>query len=365
MTRDHCMPRRNSIAVLRFAAVMASLALTTTAALAQLPYCNTLPLGEQSIARQYGRCVDPPARAATPGGRRAAVPASVAVPAVIGTSATEAVERLRAFRVERREVPSVRKAGEVIDQDPLPPAQRPGGSTVRIDVSDGSRVLVPPVRNRMLADARTRLSANGLAAEIKEQSSDEAPGTVALQEPPEGSEVVRGGSVTLIVSSGIAVPDVRGESLAEAMRRLARFTAEHVEVQSGELKGAVVEQDPAPGVRVAVGARVRLNVSDGSLVIVPDLQGVRLGAARITLRDAGLPVSVRTWPDHADAVIKSQTPAPRTVVQRGAAVQLEVRPPTSWYLAGCDSVPADGGAWHLVGAAPACARRLNGRANGC
>jgi beta-lactam-binding protein with PASTA domain len=253
---------------------------------------------------------------------------------VIGRPAIEAVERLRAFRVERREVASVRKAGEVIDQEPRPPAQRPAGSAVRIDVSDGSRVLVPPVRNRKLADARARLATNGLVAELKEQAADEAPGLVTSQEPVEGSEVARGSSIALVVSSGIAVPDVRGESLQEARRRLVGFNAEHLEVQSGELKGAVVEQDPAPGVRVAAGTRIRLNISDGTLVNVPDLQGVKLGAARSSLRDAGLQASVRSWPDHADAVIKGQTPAPRTVVQRSTLVQLEVRPPTAWYVAG-------------------------------
>lgn len=254
------------------------------------------------------------------------------VPSVIGSNADTAQERLRQFRVERREVPSVRSAGVVVGQEPRAPEQRPAGSLVRIDVSDGSRVLVPPVRQRKLADARARMTANNLAVAVVETEGDEVPGVVAAQNPVEGSEVARGSTIELIVSTGLAVPSVKGESLEEALRRLTRFKVQFTEIESGELKGTVVEQDPAATTRAAAGSRVVLDVSDGTRIAVPDLQSTTLEFARSSVREAGLAIALRNWPDHPDAIVKAQAPAARTVVRRGTVVELEVRPPTSWAI---------------------------------
>ncbi|MGH6622604.1 MAG: PASTA domain-containing protein [Burkholderiaceae bacterium] len=286
--------------------------------------------GASSIAAgQY-----PPPQGARPAQppRAAAARPLLFVPSVIGSNIDAAQERLRQFRVERREVPSVRAAGVVVGQEPRAPEQRPAGSLVRIEVSDGSRVLVPPVRQRKLADARARMTANNLVVAVVERESDEIPGVVAAQNPVEGSEVARGSTIELIVSTGLAIPNVKGESLEEALRRLTRFKVQFTEIESGELKGTVVEQDPPAATRTAAGSRVALDVSDGTRVAVPDLQSTTLGFARSNLREAGLAMAVRNWPDHSDAVVKAQAPAARTQVRRGTVVELEVRPPTSWAI---------------------------------
>lgn len=276
----------------------------------------------------------PPPQGARPAQppRAAAVRPLLFVPSVIGSNVDAAQERLRQFRVERRDVPNVRAAGVVVGQEPRAPDQRPAGSLVRIDVSDGSRVLVPPVRQRKLDDARARLTANNLVVAVVEREGDEVPGVVAAQNPVEGSEVARGSTVELTVSTGLAIPSVKGESLEEGLRRLTRFKVQFTEIEGGELKGTVVEQDPPATTRAAAGSRVSLDVSDGTRVAVPDLQSTTLGSARSILREAGLATAVRNWPDHADAVVKTQMPAARTQVRRGAVVELEVRPPTSWAM---------------------------------
>jgi serine/threonine-protein kinase len=261
-----------------------------------------------------------------------ALPIAATVPSVIGLPATEAMQRLARFTPRQRSVPSFRTAGEVINQDPRAPAQRAAGSVVVIDISDGSRVLVPRVSGRVEADARARLATNDLVAEVVPQESDRAPGLVVAQDPPEGAEIDRKSRVRVIVSTGLALPKAVGESLDEARRRLAGFEVDAAGVASAELKGIVVEQNPPPASRVAAGARVRLGVSDGSLVAVPDLQSATLGQARMTLRDAGLALALRSGLDTANAVVKSQQPAARTVVQRGSSIGVEVRPPTWWIV---------------------------------
>jgi beta-lactam-binding protein with PASTA domain len=261
-----------------------------------------------------------------------ALPIAATVPSVIGLRVNEALPRLAQFTPRQRSVPSFRTAGEVVDQNPRAPAQRAAGSVVVIDVSDGSRVLVPRVSGRGEADARARLATNGLDAEVVPQESDRAPGLVVSQDPPEGSEVDRRSRVRLGVSKGLALPKGVGESLDEARRRLAGFEVDVSEVASAELKGIVVEQEPPAASRVAAGARVRLGVSDGSLVAVPDLQSTTLGQARTTLRDAGLALVLSSGPDTANAVVKTQRPAARTVVKRGGSVEIAVRPPTWWIV---------------------------------
>ena len=260
--------------------------------------------------------------------------ALIAVPPVIGMTAAEATERLGRFTVQARSVPSVRANGMVIDQSPPSPTLRPARSVVTIDVSDGSRVLVPSVSGRREADARARLTTNDLVARIEAREADQAPGIIVEQRPAAGTEVDRQSAVELSVSTGLGVPKVVGESLDEARRRLARFTVEFAIVESAELDRSVVTQEPAAGARVAAGTRVRLQVSDGSMVAVPDLQSGTLDAARTALRDAGLIAAVRGGPDVAVAVVKVQSPAARSLVKRGTQVDLETRAPIAWTATG-------------------------------
>jgi serine/threonine-protein kinase len=254
------------------------------------------------------------------------------VPSVIGMKSSEAVARLSRFTVRERSVPSFRPAGEVIDQNPRAPAQLAAGRIIVIDVSDGSRVLVPSLSGRTEADARARLATNGLEAEVVPQESEKAPGLVVATEPREGGPVDRRSRVRLFVSTGLALPKAVGETLGEAHRRLTGYQVEAAEVASAELKGIVVEQEPAAAARVAAGTRVRLSVSDGSLVVVPDLQSTTLAQARATLQDTSLVFALGSGPNVANAIVKAQRPAARTVVERGSKVEIEVRPPMSWII---------------------------------
>lgn len=279
------------------------------------------------------------------------------VPSVIGLPVNEALARLSRFSPRTRSVPSFRKAGEVIDQDPRPPAQRAAGGIVTIDVSDGSRVLVPRLAGRTEADARARLAANSLVADPVPQESEKAPGLVVATEPAEGSEVDRQSRIRLFVSTGLALPKAVGESLGEARRRMSDFVIEAEETPSAELKGIVVEQDPPAAARVAAGARVRLKVSDGSLVLVPDLLSVTLAQARTALQEAGLAHALRSGPDTAGAVVRGQQPAAREVVPRGTRIEIDVRPPAWWIVAVLGVLAAAAGyfvwLWRRVPAAEA------------
>jgi beta-lactam-binding protein with PASTA domain len=286
-------------------------------------------VAQSQKAQVTPKAVAPPSSIVKP----ATPTAQLLVPSVIGLHVAEATERLARFTVQTKSVPSVRAPGTVIAQDPQP-TPRPAKSVVILDVSDGSRVLVPNVGGRREADARARLTTNDLVVRVESREADQTPGTIVEQNPPPGTEVDRPSTVELAVSTGLGLPKVVGESIDEARRQLARFTVEFSIIESAELERSVVSQDPSAGARVPAGTRVRLVVSDGSMVAVPDLQSTTLETARAMLRDAGLVIAVRGGPDVGVAVVKAQSPVARNVVKRGTQVDLETRAPVAWTVTG-------------------------------
>ena len=65
-------------------------------------------------------------------------PQKLPVPAVIGRNDSDAGSALAEFKVDRMQVPSAAAAGEVLAQDPAPADLAVPGSTVTLQVSDGS-----------------------------------------------------------------------------------------------------------------------------------------------------------------------------------------------------------------------------------
>lgn len=272
-------------------------------------------------------------------------PVLVDVPPVIGLPYADALARLQQFTVERGEVASARPRGEVADQNPRPPARRLLRDPVKVLVSDGSLTMVPPVKQLLLEAARRRLhdEERRLGADVTVQEDDAAPDVVLDQDPPAGTEVSRGSTVKLLVSTGLPVPGVTGEPIDEAAKRLVRFTVERTEVESTEPLGRVLDQDPKPPTRGAAGTRVTLRVSDGSLVTVPNVQSQALAAARTALQSVGLAATVMSGPDRDDASVTLQVPSAGALAKRASVVQLQVAPPpvrALWYAAASVAVLA-------------------------
>jgi beta-lactam-binding protein with PASTA domain len=290
-----------------------------------------IAIRESVSSEPAGRVFDQKPRAGDEVPRGSTVTALVAkpelfeVPPVVGRPYEEALAQLERFAVTRTPVASRRPPGEVTDQEPRPPAQRPAGAEVRLEVSDGSLVLVPPVENQTLDSARAALGDVDLRAEVEEQEGDLAPGLVARQEPEGGTEVPRGSTVRVLVSTGLSVPDVVGQQLADAVTLLDRFELQQTTVQSRERDGQVIDQDPRPPARAAAGTVVRVTVSDGSRVLVPRVEGEALASARGTLAEAGLEAGVEEQQGEIEAgLVATQEPAGGTEVARGSTVRLVV-----------------------------------------
>ncbi len=303
-----------------------------------------IAIAEAPSTTQIGRVIsqDPAADNEVP--RNSIVRAEIAiqmlidVPDVTGLPLPTARGKLRQFQVDTEDTAAVRPIGKVVDQDPRPPARRAPGDRVKLMVSDGSLVAVPPVQGLQLDAARQRLSddQDGLRAEVAQRESGAEPNVVLEQTPMPGDLVKRGSIVRVVVSTGLAVPDVIGATSDEARRRLAPFKVEQTTVEGLEPTGQVIDQDPKAPIRASADTTIRLRVSDGSLVRTPDVLSLMLAAARAKLDQSGLGAQVRSGPNRNDAIVTVQEPVAGTAAKRGSEIRLDlVAPPTDplWYVA--------------------------------
>lgn len=240
------------------------------------------------------------------------------VPSVLGKSEADARRRLADEGLDAKVTDGFSDAferGTVMATEPEPRARVRGSGPVTLVVSRGPKtVRVPELAGRPLAEARSLLKTEGLAAGVvTEEFSDEvAQGSVVSSKPAGGSDVRPDTGVALVVSKGAAieVPEVTGEPLADATARLeeAGLTVKVAadRVNSTVAEGSVAEQSAARGTRLAKGDTVTLTVSKGPrMVSVPDVTGQKTADARKTLEAAGFEVKEeRSFPFLGDTIGK-------------------------------------------------------------
>jgi eukaryotic-like serine/threonine-protein kinase len=138
------------------------------------------------------------------------------------------------------------------------------GTRVRLLVSAGpEQVAVPEVTGLSRDSAEARLRDEGFGVSVLEQESDETEGEVISQSPAGGTELPRGETVTITVSTGrpqVDVPDVVGLNERSARSRLSSAGLEPVTqtrtVTDPAQDGVVIEQRPGAGTQVDQGREV-------------------------------------------------------------------------------------------------------------
>jgi len=138
------------------------------------------------------------------------------------------------------------------------------GTRVRLLVSSGpEQIAVPDVTGLSRESAESLLRDEGLEVAVLEQESDVAEGDVISQSPSAGTQLTRGETVTITVSTGrpqVDVPDVIGLKERSASARLASAGLEPVTqertVTDPAQDGVVVEQRPGSGTQVDSGRQV-------------------------------------------------------------------------------------------------------------
>jgi serine/threonine-protein kinase len=157
------------------------------------------------------------------------------------------------------------QVGQVINwsyANTLDPTHAPYGGTVLIAVSKGpAPKIIPNVAGDTYAQAQAALTAQGLNATESSAPSTQFPsGQVASTDPPIGTPVPPGSTVTVFVSSGppmVQVPNVSGDSVAQAT---AALQGKGLKVGNvfGPSHGMVFTTVPEAGSTVNEGSSVNL-----------------------------------------------------------------------------------------------------------
>jgi serine/threonine-protein kinase len=188
---------------------------------------------------------------------------TVAVPEVTGQSYELAKSELEAldFQVDKVEEPDdTVPTGDVISQDPAGGSLEEPGTTITLTVSTGKEtVTIPALGSYEFEAAKNLLEGDQYQLRVtKEERDSSAPkDEVINSNPPEGSEVEKGSTITLYVSRGeSSVPNVVGRSVSDATNTLedAGFDVE----VNGPSDGTVTDQDPGGGEDLARGETVEI-----------------------------------------------------------------------------------------------------------
>jgi len=172
------------------------------------------------------------------------------------------------LKAKVREVFNTADPGTVVAQAPVGGELVNEGSTVQINVSKGLEPLdVPNVIGQQYDSAAGQLQGRGFAVARRDVDSSQPKDTVIDQQPKGGSELARGGTVTLYVSKGpkeSTIPDVTSQDEAAATQALEQsgFTVEVVDQDTfdPDQDGIVLSQDPPGGAKAKPGSTVTIIV---------------------------------------------------------------------------------------------------------
>ena len=183
------------------------------------------------------------------------------------------------FKVEVRQQSSDEvDEGRAIRTNPPGGSQAEVGSRVFLYISSGPKqVEVPDVIDLARESAESTLDRAGLGFTIRQEESDEEPGTVIAQDPAAGTTVDKGSRVQLTVAKEperIEVPNVVGDSEDVARQQLVGAGFEvRVTYEESTAVDEVLDQTPNAGVELEEGSTVRIVVGRAPEEEVPPDEG--------------------------------------------------------------------------------------------
>jgi serine/threonine-protein kinase len=203
---------------------------------------------------------------------------------------------------------------------------------IQDQLASNKPVAVPDVMLLQRDLAKLKIEQAGLSAHIVRGTSDTTPpGQVADQDPPGGTKIGKGSTVTLTISTGkpkVKVPNVVGQDVASALTTLAGagLQPKIVRIYSSEQPDTVTAQQPHAGDSVVKGTSVRINVSRGAKPVpVPDVTGQPYANAKSALEGQGFQVTrEEIQSDMPQGVVVAENPPQGTAVPRGTKITLSV-----------------------------------------
>jgi eukaryotic-like serine/threonine-protein kinase len=198
----------------------------------------------------------------------------VVVPDLLGKDLVAALEIANkqglSLKVADRAFSTSVASNHIISQEPRPGSWLRPEAIMRVVVSKGmGELAIPAVHGVSWRDAKSTLERYGLRVEdIYRVHSDRlARDSVMAQSPPAAAKIMKGGTVTLLVSDGpspvsYVMPDLRGQpqSAANEIAASIGLRVERVRYMDRPEApaGSVIVQQPSAGQRVTGGQGVEL-----------------------------------------------------------------------------------------------------------
>jgi beta-lactam-binding protein with PASTA domain/transcriptional regulator with XRE-family HTH domain len=223
------------------------------------------------------------------------------------------------------------------------PTPAPTVLATRVPTPVQQDVPVPDVSGMTLTEADDALQKTGLRLEVLErQFSDTAAANVVLSQTVKPLTKVRQGSVIGVTlsrgSQMVSVPRLVGLAYNDAVARLAAagLRVQRNEVSAQGAPNTVVGQDPVENAQVQPNSTVKLTVSVGDVMSVPNVYGLPQEQAKDALLKAGLVIGQISFqgPDRvpmADLLkvckgcVLSTDPPVGRIVPRGTVINMGVR----------------------------------------
>jgi serine/threonine-protein kinase len=138
-------------------------------------------------------------------------------------------------------------------------------ATPQATTGPGSATTVPDLAGTQLAEAAQQLADEGLRVAVQYVPSEQSKGSVIGQERPAGTELQRGDTVDVSVSTGpipaaeVPVPDALGQTAGEGQTTLERAGFEVLAIPVPAVtEDTVIFHSPAGGTRIPRGSLIVL-----------------------------------------------------------------------------------------------------------
>ncbi|MEV0221957.1 Stk1 family PASTA domain-containing Ser/Thr kinase [Streptomyces sp. NPDC050704] len=194
----------------------------------------------------------------------------------------------------------------------------------------------PNFVNRTQVEAQRMAENRDLEVKIEKKACEDTPkDSVCEQTPAAKTEVSKGDTITLTVSTGapkVAVPNVIDDPLEDAQTKLTadkyQFEVETESKESSEEPGTVLDQDPAAGDEVEKGSTITLTIAkEKKQVTVPDVTGQSCDAAKAQMTAnqlTGTCTDVETDDENLVGKVISTTPAANSPAEPGDTVTIQI-----------------------------------------
>jgi beta-lactam-binding protein with PASTA domain len=260
-------------------------------------------------------------------------PQTISVPKIVGESVEDAKELLTDLVYEQvgEKITGKFSPGVVVEQNPAKGAKVRPGTKVAVIV-EAESVLVPPLIDRSIDDAKPILTKAKLHLETKPKPAGKKPGTIVDQNPQPNERVAPDTTITAFVEPEpemVIVPDVIGVPADKVGPTFEVKKLQYVlgkPIITGKVPvGTIARQSPEKDQRVRVGTRVEL-AAEAESVLVPDVRNLVANEAISKLEMEALWAAADPGGpglgDQTKTLVRSQSPAPGTRVAPYSSVTI-------------------------------------------